>query len=200
MPTSPDGVQGLSEEEATKRFAEALEQADAAQRLAIDLAARVERAKSATLGRERSRLARKYGGESTEATRADVAMSTQGLVLEAAVAEAQRARIAVSPVDEKTTRVHGRARDRSGAGVAGIMARLLDARGKALVKAATDENGYFRLDVKPRGKAGPLKAAEAPTWTLVLARGARELARTKIEDLTRGEARYCELEVPDRSR
>jgi hypothetical protein len=221
------GVQGPSADDVTKRQGEAVEGADDVLRLASELGARVEKAKAGGLARERARLARKYGGGSAEAARAEVALSRQGLALEAAAAEAQTALIPVSPLDEGTTRVHGRAVDGKRSGIANIEARLLDAQGKALAKAATDENGYFRLDVKTPAKAGPAKtarrivtppsadpgttapetpehgtgeAATAPTWTLVLARGGRELARTAIEEVTPGEARYCELEVPDRSR
>jgi len=153
MATSPKGAQGPSADDVTKRLGEAVEGADDVVRLASELGARVEKAKAGGLARERARVARKYGGGSAEAAGAESLVNTQRLALEAAVAEVQALHIVVAPLDENTTRVHGRAVDRTRAGIAGVEARLRDESGKTAAKAATDENGYFRLDVKPRVKA-----------------------------------------------
>jgi len=220
MATSPKGAQGPSADDVTKRLRETVEGSDDVVRLASELGARVEKAKAGGLAREQARLARKHGSGSAEAARADSVVSAQRLALEAAVSEVQAARIPVAPLDEETTRVHGRAVDRKRAGIAGLEARLLGESGKALAKAATDENGYFRLDVKPRAKSGRGKAtgsrivlppetaegsadasgapeatadgAASPAWELVLQRGHQELYRESINDLQPGQAVYRE--------
>ena len=223
MATSPKGPQGPSADDVTKRLGEAVDGADDAVRLASELGARVEKAKAGGLARERARVARKYGGGSAEAARAESFVRTQRLALEAAVAEVQALHIRVAPLDENTTRVHGRAVDRARAGVAGIEARLRDESGKTAAKAATDENGYFRLDVKPRAQSSRRRAAgrrivrppstteaaatpekgaesvagEAATqaFALVLLRGQHELAREVVSDVKPGQAVYRELVI-----
>lgn len=220
MATSPKGPQGPTADDVTKRLGEAVEGSDDVVRVAAELAARLEKVKAGGLARERQRLARKYGGGSAEAARAESLVNTQRLALEAAVAEVQSARIPIAPQDDETARVHGRAVDRTRAGIAGIEARLRDQSGKTAAKAATDENGYFRLDVKPRAKSSQPKAAgrrivlppetaegsadasRAPeptaggaasaAWDLVLQRGHQELYRESISDLARGRAVYRE--------
>jgi hypothetical protein len=228
MATSPKGPQGPGADEVTKRLGEAVKGSDDVLRLTAELAARVEKTKAGGLARERARLARKHGSGSAEAARAESSANAQRLALEAAVAEVQSARIPVAPLDAETIRVHGRAVDRTRAGIAGIEARLRDQSGRTAAKAATDENGYFRLDVEPRAKPSRPKAAGrrivlppetaegsadasgapeetsdragSPAWELVLQRGHQELYRESIRDLAPGQAVYREpvLEPPSK--
>jgi hypothetical protein len=220
MPRFVDEIQGPGEGEVAERFSPAVVRADEAHAAADELAARVESAKGGILLREKGRLARKYGAESDPARGVDQALRDHEVGLAAAVAQAQRARIPVVPLDEKALRVHGRAVDANGAGIPRLDARLFVAdEEKARARARTDEGGYFRLDAVIRGVERPAprparpavpvegperpgeeppapEAPAGPALQLQLSHGDVEVHREEIRSLGPGQARYREIVVP----
>jgi hypothetical protein len=154
MATLTEGVQGLSEEEATKRLIDAMDDADHGLRRTAEMCVRVEKARAGSRPRERGRRAYKYGATSAPAQRAEPGVRVQEAVLDAAVAELQHAR-SVTP----WCRDHARARPRRGSQVAGIPeVSASSALGKTS-RRRPRTNGYFPKEVEATCKPGQSKTA-----------------------------------------
>jgi hypothetical protein len=220
--------QGPTEDTLEQRFAPAVPGADDTRRAVLEAGARLERSLTAVVHREQARVIAKYGKGSAQAAQAAAATRAQAQGATVAAAAAQRGRAAPPVVDDNTVVVHGRAVDAARLGVPSLLATLVDDNGGAIARDKTDDNGYFRLEVRGtvvRTKAGrsalivrepgatrpepaPIKpgdgtgASDQPpprTVRLVITRNEDTVAQDTIADLEPGEARYREIVIKDRT-
>ncbi|WP_437779046.1 DUF6519 domain-containing protein [Sorangium sp. So ce1097] len=179
----PDARTGM------ERVRYSVNRADRTRGQALELMARAERARASQTAREVSRAVYRYGAGAAEAARAETAARTQAAVTDHVAAEAQRARTPAPRVDQEIVLVHGRAVDARGLGVAGLAATLRDRRREPHAEARTDDNGYFKLELKSD------LLREIGAVMLVLTKEDRELARVELTDLQPGQSRYLELQM-----
>jgi len=184
-------VRGPSKETVIKHVSARLRGREVRQAATLETFAKLQTARACLLVRERSRLAAVHGPRSPEVERIDRAIRVQDQAAAVLRGEADRARIVSPRPDKDTVVVHGRAIDPKHAGVAKVEATLVDANGKVLARARTDDKGYFKLE----RRVSESQPADPASVTLVVTRGDEELDRRAVGHLRPGQAGYREFLV-----
>jgi hypothetical protein len=209
MPKFTKTVSGASEQELQKRLDPVFPAVDRGRELLADRAAALEQAHLRGATREVSRIAHKYGRDSTQARTAAEAVRSAERRLVAITLEVERTRIGAVRPDPAGVVIHGRVLDTTRGGQPNLTVAVVEPGGNQLVATKSDERGYFKLESQPlvepagglvaggdtaaRDTAPARRAAARRRTRLVVLDGKREVHSEDLEKLEAGQARYREI-------
>lgn len=169
-------------------------------RAAAGRAAVLDGTRAGQATREAGRLAAKHGARAPAAVAALRRATARRVEATVAKVAAARAKVPVVAATPDAATFHGRVVDREHRGRAGVDVEVrVDER--TVVKATTDKDGYYRVDVPAAAAAGrtPLVGGGRPIAARLLAtRGGRPLARDAAGvTVAGGKVAYRELVIDD---